>query len=180
MLAPLLMVPAPCPLHLRPGGGARPARRPGEPPPPRAGPAATRRCGRPRGRGAAGVAAEEEPQARRAPSRPVPSRGPGGAAGLWGCPAPAVCVPRRSEPALAAASESVHRSVRGLAPSEPLRSTRRAPGVEGTAHRRRRPPRPGSSAAATPRSPAPPLGPAPPARSRPSRIPGGPHPLPST
>lgn len=135
MLAPLLMVPAPCPLHLRPGGGARPALRPGELPPPRAGPTATRRCGRrQRGRGAAGVAAEEKPA--RSPARPPAAHragAPEAPAVPWGFPAPAVC--RRSGAGSAATSPqspsvrpSVHRSVRSLAPGRA--SPEHAPSAE--------------------------------------------------
>lgn len=182
MLAPLLMVPAPCPLHLRPGGGARPALRPGEPPPPRAGPTATRRCGRrQRGRGAAGVAAEEEPALSpahppaapragdpEAPRCPGASRLPPCAAAQGPAPLPP---PFRVRPSVCPPVRPHARS--GLSRSR-ARAGHRA--SRGTAHTRCRPPPTGSSAAATPRSPAPPLGHAPPARSRPSRLPGGLHP----
>lgn len=176
MLAPLLMVPAPCPLHLRPGGGALPALRPGEPPPPRAGPTATRRCGRQRGRGAARADRGEE---TRTPAAP----GPEGQE-----------QPQRSRASLlrrcAAASL---RAKTGCHPPSP--STVRPPGrsglslsgtrvghraSRGTAHTRCRPPRARSSTASTPRSSAPGSSSAPPAWPRPSRFPGEPHPLRST
>lgn len=132
------MVPAPCPLHLRPGGGARPALRPGEPPPPRAGPTATRRCGRrQRGRGAAGVAAEEEPALSPArplarPPRPVP--GLRRRRGVLGLPGSRRVPPLRDRLRCHLPSESVRPSTSQSARSlraEPLPSTRRAPSVEG-------------------------------------------------
>lgn len=176
MLAPLLMVPAPCPLHLRPGGGALPALRPGEPPPPRAGPTATRRCGRQRGRGAARAGRGGETRTLAAP-------GPEGqeeTAVLKGFSAPAKCRRAAQSPAWQPPPSPSTSPSSGSLRAEPLRDMRGAPSVEGTAHTRCRPPRARSSAAATPRSSAPGSSPAPPARPRPSRFPGGPHPLRST
>lgn len=171
MLAPLLMVPAPCPLHLRPGGGARPALRPGEPPPPRAGPTATRRCGRRRrGRGAAGVTAAEEEPARspalphaaprawvpEAPRCPGASRLPPCAAAQGPTPLPPPLRVRPSvRPPAARPGPSLSRSRAGHRAS-------RGPHTRVAARRRPAPPQP-RPRAARPRPLATPhlLGPAP-------------------
>lgn len=97
---------------------------------------------------------------------------------LKGFPAQAIS-PRCSKPSKAATPESTSPSSGSLR-AEPLRDTRGATSVEGTAHTRCRPPRARSSAVATPRSSAPGSSPAPPAQPRPSRFPGGPHPPRST
>lgn len=163
MLAPLLMVPAPCPLHLRPGGGAQVSLGRG-----RAGTgrdAQVRAAEGPRGR-PPGWPRRRSPHACRAPSRPVPCR-PGGqeapSAVPWrGFPAPAVRR-RRPQPG----SRRRHLRVR----AQPLRSTPAAAGVQGTRNTGAAarpaaspaPPQPPRPRAARPRPSAPPhlLGPAP-------------------
>lgn len=149
MLAPLLMVPAPCPLHLRPGGGARPALRPGEPPPPlpRAGPTATRRCGQPRGRGAAGGwPRRRSPHARRAASRGARGHRPRSS----GAPRLPPSAARRRAPL------RCHRRVRPPARPRARSLARPAPSLSGArvGHRASRGPH--TRAAARRRRPAPP------------------------
>lgn len=157
------MVPAPCPLHLRPGGGALPALRPGEPPPPRAGPTATRRCGRQRGRGAARAGRGGEtrtlaapgPEGQRRPRCSKASRLPRSAAApLRAQPGshprvrPPVRPPGRSGLSLSGTCVG-HRASKG-------------PHTRAAARREPAPPQP-RPRAAPPRVPAPPhlLGPAP-------------------
>lgn len=167
MLAPLLMVPAPCPLHLRPGGGALPALRPGEPPPRRAGPTATRRCGRQRGRGAARAGRGGETRTLAAP-------GPEGqeeTAVLKGFPAPAMFRRAAQSPAWQPTPSPSTSPSSGSLRAEPLRDMRGAPSVEGTAHTRCRPPGAGSSAAATPRKLRPGLQPRPTCSAPPRTVP---------
>lgn len=157
------MVPAPCPLHLRPGGGALSALRPGEPPPPRAGPTATRRCGRQRGRGAARAGRGEETRTPAAPGpegqeEPRCSR----ASLLRRCAAAPLGAQPGCHPRVRPLVRPPGRSGLSLSGTRAGHRASRGPHTCAAARREPAPPQP-RPRAAPPRAPAPPhlLGPAP-------------------